>query len=266
MRISFIGFGRVASTTAYSLLIKDPSLEIEAYDIDSKRLEAEILDLTHAFPNSIIESKNIEDMQGELIIITAGIPRKPGMTREELVEMNIEIIDSFVDKIPKDSFVIVVSNPVDVLTTYLAKKRDPKKVFGFGSLLDSHRYSKHGGSIVIGQHGEHFVPIGGNDSVVNKIKDENMKVIEGKGGTQFAPARLLAETVIGIRDKIETTGSVLLKGEYGVRDIAIGVPVIIEDYGIKEVKEIELNEWEKKRFERGVFAIKELVDKHLKVG
>ncbi|MHA1860546.1 MAG: malate dehydrogenase, partial [Candidatus Asgardarchaeia archaeon] len=261
MKVGFLGFGRVATTVAYTLLMNSDT-SILLYDIAVERCKGEISDLTHAFPEVELDFVDLPNLlESDVLVISAGKSRTSDKKRVDLFQENLKIMKTFLPFLRHyDGFILVVTNPVDALTTILAREIGRERVLGFGSLLDTMRYRKISGRDdvwVIGEHGEHFVPIGGSDEIVESIRSENLFVIEKKGGTQFGPAKHISDTILGL-DNILTVGSVLLNGEYGLSDLAIGVPVQIKGRRVVKVLEWNMNEWERKRFFEGAESLRNL--------
>jgi len=299
--IAIIGSGRVGTSIALQLISRELD-DITLVDIVKGLSHGEALDLGHTASEmgsdvSVSGSNDYADMKGaSIVIVTAGLARKPGMSRLDLTMKNAEIIKSVSVEIKRytpDSKIIVVTNPLDAMT-YVALKATGfarSRVFGMGGMLDLSRLKyalalKLGMSrasiraLVIGEHGDNMVPlaryasVGGipitsllSKSDLNEANEDARKiaaeVITLKGATNFAPANGVAGMVESItRDrKTLIAASAYLEGEYGVKGICIGVPVILGRNGIEKIVEIELNEEEKSGFMQGVKVLKEVVSK-----
>ena len=179
MKIGIVGLGRVGSSTAFALLMKGFAREMVLIDVDKKRAEGDALDLIHGTPftrRANIYAGDYADLKGsDVVIVAAGVPQKPGETRLQLLGRNARVMKEIarnVSKYAPDSIVIVVTNPVDVLTYFFLKESgmDPRKVFGSGTVLDTARLrtliAQHCGFsprsvhvYVIGEHGDSEVPV-----------------------------------------------------------------------------------------------------------
>jgi len=179
VKISVIGAGRVGSTTLYTLLLEGGIAEMVIVDVEKLRAKAEALDLRHALAlthNCRIVAGDYDATEGsDMVIIAAGVPRKPGETRLDLLKANVELMKDVLESILKynrDTMIFMVSNPVDVLT-YQALKTSgfpPNKVFGLGTVLDTNRFRALLGEMlgvspdqvvgyIIGEHGDSMVPV-----------------------------------------------------------------------------------------------------------
>lgn len=232
----------------------------------------------------------------QVVVITAGLARKPGMTREDLLNKNSLIIKGICEKIKvlaPDAVVIIVTNPLDAMTYYAAKILEfgPRRVFGMGVTLDGSRFanliSRELGvavtkiqPVVIGSHGEAMLPLPrfttvGSFPLTEAIKDpskiamlvkatvdrgKEIVTLLGSGSAYFAPSAAIASLVSAIiKDKRLPFGvSAQLNGEYGLKDICCGVPCVIGEQGIVKIVELELNPQEKKDFLGSVEAIRNL--------
>ena len=299
--IAIIGSGRVGTSIALQLISRELD-DITLIDIVKGLPRGEALDLGHTASEmgsdvSVRGSNDYADMKGAgIVIVTAGLARKPGMSRLDLAIKNAEIMKSVSEEIKRytpNSKIIVVTNPLDAMT-YVALKTTGfarNRVFGMGGMLDLSRlkYSlalKLGMSrasiraLVIGEHGDNMVPLAryasvGGIPITSLLSKKDLdeagedarkiaaEVIELKGATNFAPANGVAGMVESItRDrKTLVAASAYLEGEYGVKGICIGVPVILGRNGIEKIVEIELNEEERGRFMQGAKVLKEAVSK-----
>jgi malate dehydrogenase len=295
--ITVIGSGRVGSTIAQQLLTRDLD-DVTLIDIIQGLPQGEALDLYHMGSEQGIDRKvkgsnTYDDIRGsDVIIVTAGLARKPGMTRMDLLTKNGEIIKSISTQIKEkapSSIVIIVTNPMDAMTlTALKVTGFPKRrVFGMGGNLDLSRFkwliSKETGfssssiqALVIGEHGESMLPLTRYTSVGGIPLDKFMskekmreavditrkiaaEVIALKGATFYAPAHgvvRMVESVLKNKKTIQPV-STLLEGEYGVNGICIGVPGVISSEGVEKVIELELDDYEAAEFQRGVSTLME---------
>ncbi len=300
-KCAVIGCGNVGATTAYSLMLSGLFNEIVLLDIDKKRAKGEAEDIAHGIPfNSPVEIyagdySDIDD--AGIVIITAGVSQRPGETRIDLVQRNTKVFSSIVDQITAtkfDGIILVVTNPVDILTyvTIALSKFDPKKVLGSGTVLDTARLKQLMGNkfgvdarnihtFIIGEHGDSELPVwssanvsgidinsycdsfvcdcdeGSLRSTFENVRDAAYSIIDAKGATYYAIAEAVKRIVTAIvRDERAILPvSALLSGQYGVNDVCLGVPCVIGKNGIEEILEIPLNEDEKKDFLRSANAI-----------
>ena len=295
--ITIVGAGRVGSSIALQIIERELD-DVTLIDVIDGLPEGEALDLGQVAAERGIDvkvfgSNNFESMKdSDIVVVTAGLARKPGMTRMDLLSKNASIMKSICEKIKiyaKNSIVVPVANPLDV-NTYVALKAtgfDSKRVFGMGGMLDLSRFKYilsnmtgiSGSSIqalVIGQHGESMLPLPRHSyawgvPITNFLSETQVKesveqtrqiaakVIKLKGATVYAPANGVARMLDAIvKDKKSVIPvCAYLDGEYGVEGLCIGVPAIIGRDGISKIIEVELNEEEKNMFNQGVNSIKE---------
>jgi len=304
MKVSIIGSGRLGSTTAFELINRELANEIVLVDIIPNLPQGEAMDLNQMASEKgkniqVFGTNDYKDIEGSsIVIITAGVARKPGMTRMDLLKTNAPIVRDVTKEIvryAKDSIIIVVTNPMDVMTyvAYKTSKFERNRIIGMGGQLDSARYreilSQMLGisrnairALVIGEHGETMFPIprfsyAGYSKVSDLLSLEKIKeaeertrkiaaeVIALKGATVFAPISCIASLVESIvKDKKEILPvSVYLNGEYGLSDVCIGVPAIIGRNGIEKIIELDLNEEEKARLSNSASTIKKAIDELL---
>lgn len=287
MKVSIIGGGgRVGSTAAFSLLSRGLVSEVVLIDIAEDKAKGEALDMTHALAGMGVnaEVRGGSDYalteDSDLILITAGVARKPGMSRLDLAESNIKIIKDVVPKAleySKNPFLFVVSNPVDVLTYHALKVSglSPERVFGLGTLLDTVRlksilklrlgidYSEE--VMIIGEHGDSMTPVFSHLNskhseaelweVFEEVRDGATMVIEAKGATWFAPAVAIAQVV----EALQKDGRLLPLSIYlPDHDVCIGYPAEISSRGVKAVN-YDLSPEEKERFLKSVNVIKKVL-------
>lgn len=287
MKISIIGSGNVGATAAWHLLQKDFS-DIAITDVVAGIAEGKALDMSHAAALLGLKHKisGTSDMSrikdSDIVVITAGLARKPGMTRLDLLQKNAEIVKGICASIKENapnSIVIVVTNPLDIMT-YLALKItgfSAKKVFGMAGVLDTARF-RHYASIasdtpsdkietnVLGSHGDLMLPllnytkINGKpiasvlskekiDEIVDKTRNAGAEVVAllQTGSAYYAPAASIAEMAEAIaRDSKKALPTcAYLNGEYGLSDLCIGVPCVLGKGGIEKIVELELSAEEK---------------------
>ena len=301
MKVTIVGAGNVGSSCAEYILIKQIASEIILLDIKEGFAEGKALDLTQTtstlgFNSKVIGVTNDYEATAEskVVVITSGVPRKPGMTREELIGINASIVKSVSENLLKyspDAIIIVVSNPMDTMT-YLVNKSynlSKNKIIGMGGILDSSRFktyiSKFTGfdqksidAMVIGGHGDTtMIPLTSLAKCDGKLLSEILTIddlskvasetmVGGATLTKllgtsawYAPGASVSYLVNAIlKDTKETLPcSVLLEGEYNSNDLCIGVPVVIGKNGFEKIIELDLNEAERSMFQNSVNAVKE---------
>jgi malate dehydrogenase len=300
--IAIIGAGKVGSTAAYNILQRRISEEVILLDIAENLAKGEALDMMQTAPaiefdGKIIGTSDYSQIENsELVIITAGQPRQPGMTRIDLAAKNAKIIQGITQQIVNhapNSLIMMVTNPVDIMT-YVATKTSgfPRnRVFGMGNILDTMRFRTYIATalnvsrediraLVIGEHGDTMLPLISYASVsgipitqlLNKqqitqiteqTRTSGSDVIKLKGSTTYAPAAAIAimtDAVLKDRNRLVST-STLLQGEYGYTDIAIGVPCILGKNGIRKIIQLSLDEETKREFQKSADTITETTGK-----
>ena len=311
-KISLIGAGQIGGTLAHLIALKELG-DVVLFDVAEGIAKGKALDIAQSssvdgFNVNISGTNSYEDTKNsDVIIITAGVPRKPGMTRDDLLGINLKIIKQVAEGIKKTSpnaFVICITNPLDVIVMALQKYSGmPKnKIVGMAGILDSSRFIyflseelkvpvKKIKSFVLGGHGDSMVAMLGltevdgkniND-IVNegKLKRERLdQIIERtkKGGAEivkylekgsafYAPAASGVEMAESyLKDlKKQLPCAAYLNGEYEVKDIYAGVPVIIGANGVEKVIEIDLKDDEKKNFNKSILSVKELFEAAKKI-
>ena len=276
MKVSMIGLGKVGSATVFRLLNIKKIDEIMLIDIIPKLLEGEYLDLLHASvgmgsSTKISCSGNIEDVKGShLVIITAGFPRTNEASRLDLAKKNVAIIRDIMEKIKKvqsDCIILMVANPVDI-NTYMAIKFSGFKrehIFGMGPTLDFFRFKavNPNAKMTMGEHGDSmvFVPYDSPKESQDYVKMISKRVIETKGGTWWAPAIAISSIVESIvEDKKDVkVVSTLLKGEYGISDVSLGVPVRLGYDGIEEIVKEKLEAQELESLRKSADTLKDVI-------
>ena len=298
--ISIIGAGKVGSSAAFNILRFRIS-DVVLIDVAENRAYGEALDMMQAAPaiefdGQIKGTSDFSEIGGsELVIVTAGQPRQPGMSRVDLLGVNAKIIKSLVRAIVKyapDCKLMIVTNPVDVMTyvAYNESGFDRRRVFGMGNILDTLRFRSYIAAelgvsredvrgLVIGEHGDSMVPLVNYASVsgipitdllkkdqirrvVDLTKTSGAEVIRLKGSTVYAPAAviaIMADAVLRGRNRVMSV-STCLQGEYGFSGVAVGVPCVLGKNGVERIVELELDVRAKKDFETSVSAIKGAID------
>ena len=305
-KISLIGSGQIGGTLAHLIGTKELAEEVILFDVASGIAKGKALDIAQS---SSVDGFNVklsgtdkyeEIKDSDVIIITAGVPRKPGMSRDDLLGINLKIIKQVAEGIKKhspDSFVICITNPLDVMVMAFQKYSGlpTNMVVGMAGILDSSRFKlflsrelkvpvKEIDAMVMGGHGDTMVPLPRFTKVSGKplldivkegkisserLEEINQRTRDGgaeivkfleKGPAFYAPAASgvqMAEAFINDEKKLLPC-AVHLNGEYGVKNVFAGVPVIIGKNGIEKIKEIDLDENEKKEFMKSIEAVKKL--------
>ena len=311
-KITLIGAGQIGGTLAHLIAIKGLA-NVVLFDVAEGIAKGKALDIAQSSPIegfnvNLRGTNNYEDTKNsDVIIITAGVPRKPGMSRDDLLGINLKIIKEValgIKKTSPDAFVICITNPLDVIVMALQKYSGlPKnKVVGMAGILDSSRFiyflseklnieAKKIKSFVLGGHGDTMVAMLNHTKVdgepiknlvksgkileedLNKLVDrtkkggaEIVKYLE-KGSAFYAPASAGVEMAESfIKDlKKELPCAAYLNGEYGVKDIYAGVPVIIGKNGVEKVVEIKLSSDEKDQFNKSIKAVQDLFEAAKKI-
>ncbi|MEM2140346.1 malate dehydrogenase [Nitrososphaera sp.] len=299
MTITVIGSGKVGASAALNCGLRELD-DILLLDIVQGLPQGEAMDINHQLSergsDSIARgSNNYEDMRGsDYIVLVAGVGRKPGMTRMDLLKTNAGIVKDVASKIAtyaKDATVIVVTNPLDPMT-YLALKTigsAKSKVMGMGGMLDLSRFKSFiqeatGVSrdsiqaMVISEHGENMLPLTRYSSlggiplhdfiskekaheIFEKTKKVAADVIALKGATVYAPGNAVATMIESMAKdkKMVIPVSAYLQGQYGVSDICIGVPAVIGAGGVEKIIELKLDGFEQDVFNKGVASVKEAI-------
>jgi malate dehydrogenase len=299
-KITLIGAGQIGGTLAHLITIKELG-DVVLFDVAEGVAKGKALDIAQStsvdgFNINLIGTSSYEDIKNsDVIIITAGIPRKPGMTRDDLLGINLKIIKQVAEGIKKNSpnaFVICITNPLDVIVMALQKYSGlpTNKVVGMAGILDSSRFKyflsqelkvpvKNINSLVLGGHGDTMVPMPDHttvngkslkkliskeklDKIIDRTKKgggEINKLLE-KGSAFYAPATAGVEMAESyIKDLKKTLPcAAYLNGEYGVKNLYAGVPVKIGKNGVEKVIETELSQEEKEQFDRSIKAVQEL--------
>ena len=312
-KISLIGAGQIGGTLAHLLGLKEVASEIVLFDVAAGVAKGKALDIAQSssvdgFNVKLSGTDDYKDIKNsDVIIITAGVPRKPGMSRDDLLGINLKIMKKVADGIRKncpEAFVICITNPLDVMVMALQKYSNlPKnKVVGMAGILDSSRYKlflseefnvpvKKIEALVMGGHGDTMVPLPGftkidgkkllelvdEGKITNeKIESINQRTRDGgaeivkyleKGSAYYAPAASgveMATSYLNDEKKLLPC-AVYINGEYGVKDIYAGVPVIIGKKGVEKIEEINLRDNEKAEFSKSVEAVKKLWQAAIKI-
>ena len=302
-KITIVGAGRVGESTAQFIAAKNLCREIVLLDIHEGAAKGAALDIQEVAPIFEYDTRLIGTTDhalmtdSDLIIITAGLPRKPGMPRSDVLSTNIPIIDGIIDGVMKyapNAILLFVTNPVDVITYHAFIKTGwPRnRVFGQAGVLDSSRMASFIASetgfsnmdintMVLGGHGETMVPmlryctIAGIpvkkfiekerlDAIIERTRNGGAEILALKQNSSAydAPAASVTEMVDSIvhnRNRILPTVC-LLEGEYGHEDIAIGVPAMLGQNGIIDIIELDMNDAEQAMFDRSAALVKKDLD------
>lgn len=300
MTITIIGSGKVGASAALSCGLRELD-DVLLLDIVQGLPQGEAMDINHHLSERGIDcyvqgSNDYHDMEGsDIVVLVAGIGRRPGMTRMDLLKTNSGIVGEIAQQIRKHANkckLIVVTNPLDPMTFVALKQTGFRRnmVMGMGGLLDLSRFKSFISdaleisrtsinAMVIGEHGENMLPLirfssvagiplqeflsdGQSDEIIEKTKNVAAQVISTKGATTHAPGNAIATIAEAIiRDKKSVIPvSTFLDGEYGAHNMCIGVPAVIGSNGLDRIIELRLNDYEKKIFDKGVIEVKEAIE------
>jgi malate dehydrogenase len=307
-KVTVVGAGNVGATVANVLAHKDIVKEVVILDIKGEFAQGKALDSWQQAPIDYYSTRLVgtsdyaDTADSDIVVITAGIPRKPGMSRDDLITTNAKIVVSVVNSIKehsKDPIIIVVSNPLDVMTyaAFKASGSNSSKVFGMAGILDTARYRaflataldvspKDIQAVLMGGHGDTMVPLPRYTTVAGipvteMISDDELDAIverTKKGGGElvglmgtsawYAPGAAAAQMVESI---VKDEGRIfpvcaLLNGEYGISDMYLGVPVKLGKEGITKTIELELNDDEMALLNESADSVRSVMDSFNKMG
>ena len=288
MKVTVVGAGNVGATCANVLATREVANEVVLLDIKEGFAEGKALDIWETAPINLYDTRTVGSTNdyrktagSDVVVITRGLPRKPGMSRDDLIATNAGIVKTVTENVMQhspDAILVIVSNPLDVMTycAYLTAKVDSKRVFGMAGILDTARYRaflaeelnvspKDIQAVLLGGHGDTMVPLPryttvGGIPVTELIDGDKLNAIverTKKGGGEivnllgtsawYAPGAAAAQMVEAIvRDQRRVFPCCAwLTGEYGVNDLYLGVPVILGKNGIERIIELDLNDDEK---------------------
>ncbi len=288
MKVTVVGAGNVGATCANVLATREVANEVVLLDIKDGFAEGKALDIWETAPINLYDTRTVGSTNdysktagSDVVVITSGLPRKPGMSRDDLIATNAGIVKTVTENVMKhspDAILVIVSNPLDVMTycAYLNANIDSKRVFGMADILDTARYRaflaeelnvspKDIQAVLMGGHGDTMVPLPryttvGGIPVTELIDEDKLNAIverTKKGGGEivnllgtsawYAPGAAAAQMVEAIvRDQRRVFPCCAwLTGEYGVNDLYLGVPVILGKNGIERIIELDLNDGEK---------------------
>lgn len=303
MKITVVGAGNVGATCADVLAQKDAASELMLLDIKEGLAEGKALDIWQSAPinrfNTRVQgvTNDYEATKGsDVVVITSGLPRKPGMSRDDLIEVNAGIVKTVTENIVKyspNTTIIVVSNPLDVMTyqAYLSANLPKNKVMGMAGVLDTGRYRaflaqeinvspKDIQAVLMGGHGDTMVPLPrfttvsgvpvteliGNEKlneIIERTKFGGGELVKLMGTSAWvapgAAAARMAEAVARNQKRVLPC-CVKLEGEYGLKDVFVGVPVILGKGGVEKIIELDLNNSEMELLNNSAIAVKEMMD------
>jgi malate dehydrogenase len=302
MKVTVVGAGNVGATCADVLAHKDFLQEVVLLDIKEGVSEGKSLDIWESaaineFSTRLTGATNdyARTAGSQVVVITSGLPRKPGMSRDDLISTNASIVKSVTENVIKhspDAIIIIVSNPLDVMTycAYLTAKIDSNRVFGMAGVLDTARYKafladeigcspKDIQAVLMGGHGDTMVPLPryttvGGIPVTELVAEDTLNAIidrTKKGGGEivnllgtsawYAPGAAAAQMVEAVAkdEKRIFPCCAWLTGQYGLKDIYLGVPVVLGKGGIERIIELKLNEQETALLQASATHVKEVM-------
>ncbi len=303
MKVTVVGAGNVGATCANVIAHKELANEVVLLDIKEGFAEGKALDIWETSPINLYDSRVVgstndyeRTKDSEVVVITSGLPRKPGMSRDDLIATNAGIVKSVTENAVKyspNAKIIIVSNPLDVMTyaAYLTANVDSRRVFGMAGVLDTARYRsflamelnvspKDIQAVLMGGHGDTMVPLpryttvagipvtemieeGKLDAIIERTKKGGGEIVNLLGTSAwYAPGAAAAQMVEAVvRDQKRIFPSCAwLQGEYGLKDIYLGVPTKLGKAGIEEIIELKLNEQEKEALYTSANSVKEVMD------
>ena len=301
-KVTVVGAGMVGGTTAHRLADKE-LCDVVVTDIIEGLPQGKGLDLAESAPiegydSRVLGTNDYKDTaNSDIVVITAGLPRRPGMSRDDLLKKNYEIVKETTEQVVKyspNSILIVVSNPLDAMaqTAYKVSGFSKNRVIGMAGVLDAARMRtfialeldvsvENVTAFVLGGHGDTMVPLGRNstvagiplpellpkekiDAIVARTRNGGAEIVNllKTGSAFYAPSAAIVEMVEAIlKDKKKILPcAAYLEGEYGIQGLFAGVPVKLGARGIEKIIEIKLNAEEQAALEKSAAAVKELVD------
>jgi len=302
MKVTVVGAGNVGATCADVLAYREIANEVVLVDIKEGVAEGKALDIWQKSPINLYDTRTVgstgdysKTAESDVVVITSGLPRKPGMTRDDLIQTNAGIVKSVTESVIKhspDAILIIVSNPLDVMTyqAHLSSNLPKTKVIGMAGILDTARYRaflaealnvspKDIQAVLMGGHGDTMVPlpryttVGGIpvteligkeelDAIIERTKFGGGELVKLMGTSAwYAPGAAAAQMVEAIIKDQRRVFPVCIKldGEYGIDDCYLGVPVILGKNGVEKVLELELNTEEKEMLEVSRGHVKEVM-------
>lgn len=304
-KVTVIGAGFVGSTAAYTLMMSGLVSEIAFIDVDAGKVEGEVMDLNHGMqfvrPVKIKVGAYEDCAESDIVIIAAGAGQKPGETRIDLVHRNAAVFKNIIGniaRITRNCILLVVTNPVDILTyvTWKFSGFPRSRVIGSGTVLDTARFryllgdhigidARNVHAYIIGEHGDTEVPawsltnIAGismdeycmrcrmcngqlsRENIYAEVRNAAYRIIERKGATYYAVAlavRRIAEAILRDENSILTVSSTL-EGQYGIEDVALSLPSIINRNGIERILDVPLNDKENELLAKSADSLKNVI-------
>lgn len=296
-RIAVIGTGAVGSTTAYTLMLHKRMSELVLIDVNKDKARGDALDMNHGLPfvgNIRVWAGDYEDCKdADIIVVTAGAAQKPGESRQDLLKRNVKIFQNIIENVTKyntTGILLIATNPVDVLSYFSWKKSGwpANRVIGSGTLLDSARFryliaeeleidprSVH--AHIIGEHGDSELPVWSRanvaglqvdlpkerqDAIFQDTRNAAYEIINAKGATFYAIALALDRICAAIlrNESSVLTVSTLLNNQYGVNDVYLGVPCIVDHSGVRRVLDLELDEAEQALLKKSAETLRSHID------
>ena len=305
--VAIVGVGAVGATTAYALMNAGATSELILIGRDLEKVTGEVMDLNHGssfVPPVTIRAGGYEDCsEARVVIITAGVRQKPGESRIELLERNLEVINEIIPKVVAnndDCVILMVTNPVDALTYAALKKSGfpPGRVIGSGTLLDTSRFryllseqchvaTQNVHAYIIGEHGDSEVAawsatnvagmpfelfcqgcpcgctLGDKDEIFQSVKNAAYEIIAKKGATFYAiglAVRRIVQAILRNENVILTVSS-LMEGQYGVSDVCVSLPSVVDESGVSRVLEMTLSEDESGMFRASAESLRANLEK-----
>lgn len=302
MKVSVIGAGNVGATCADVIAHRELVNEVVLLDIKENFAEGKALDIWETAPINLYDTRvhgttndYSKTANSDVVVITSGLPRKPGMSRDDLIATNAKIVKSVTENVVKHSpnaILIVVSNPLDVMTycAYLYSKFIPNKVFGMAGVLDTARYRaflatelncsvKDIQAVLMGGHGDTMVPLPRYttvagipvtelvakeklDAIIQRTKTGGGEIVNLLGTSAWyapgAAAAQMVEAIVRDQNRIIPVCA-WLQGEYGMKNLYLGVPVKLGKNGIEQIIELKLNDEEKKLLTESAKAVREVM-------
>lgn len=303
MKVTVVGAGNVGATCANVIAHNDFVHEVVLLDIKEGTAEGKSLDIFQTAPINLYDTRMIGSTNdysktagSDVVVITSGLPRKPGMSRDDLIATNAGIVRTVTENIVKHSpntIIVVVSNPLDVMTycAYLTARIDPSRVFGMAGILDTARYRaflaealntspKDIQAVLMGGHGDTMVPLPRYttvagipvteliekdklDAIVQRTKVGGGELVNLMGTSAWyapgAAAAQMVEAIVKDQKRIFPCCA-WLQGEYGLKDIYLGVPVKLGKKGIEQIIELKLNKEEMDLLQSSAHSVKEVMD------
>jgi len=305
-KIAVVGAGSVGATIAYACLIRGIGRTIALYDVDAAKTRAEVLDLNHGLQfvpqATVVGSDDIEVCRdADLVAITAGAKQKPGQTRMELAEANVALCKALVPRlleVAPDAILLLVTNPVDVITYAALRYSDlpPRRVFGSGTVLDSSRLrlliADHFGvavqsvhAYIAGEHGDSEIPLwssaaigsvpllawevpgrppldaAAREDIHRRVVGAAGEIIRGKGATNYAvglASARIIEAVLYDQRQVLPVSS-LLDGQAGIHDVCLSLPSVVDRLGVELVLPSPLSEEEVTGLRRSADMVKDVI-------